>query len=363
MNRSWLVVALCVATSWFPLLAQVCGATDLQLQHDVLPPNPTGQQAYAAIAGVGVGDRAAVVFDLRGLPGPIRVRRGGVLFGGTCVFGGVLAATANLEIYDGVQIMPNGQVLPGPRVYVSNTPLSLAPDTLTVSDISGFNVSVSSGLLMVAWQMVTNPNLPPPLCTTGFGADTTLPPGSPCATRPGINLIFDVVTQQWWDISRFRISGQPFCGPAYNGNWVIRACVELPATAYVGTRDGLELRTGIAGAAPSTVLAKAATTNNVVAMQLATPSGLYVGFPAFLAAEVHPAAGPRPTPVVPGAWLGSGLVPIGPLVFGAGNAVTRTLTIPPGSFDLVLLVQGVVLSPAAQNRVYATSDAHAVWTH
>ena len=363
MNRSWLATALCVVGSSFSLMAQVCGSTDLQLQHDVLPQNPTGQQAYAAIAGVGVGDRAAVLFDLRGLPGPIRVLRGGVLFGGTCILGGVVPATANLEIYDGVQILPNGQAVPGPRVYVSNTALSLAPNTLTVSDISGVNVSVSSGLLMVAWQMVTNPNLPPPLCQTGFGADTTLPPNSPCATRAGINLIFDVVTQQWWDISRFQIGGQPFCGIAYNGNWVIRACVELPATAYVGTRDGLELRTGIAGAAPTTVLAKAATTNQVVAMQLSTPTGLYVGFPAFVAAEVHPAAGPRPTPVVPGAWLGPALVPIGPLVFGAGNSVTRTLTIPPRSFDLVLLVQGVVLSPAAQNRVYATTDAHAVWTY
>lgn len=75
--------------------------------------------------------------------------------------------------------------------------------------------------------------------------------------------------------------------------------------------------------------------------------------------QLHGANTP-PTPLLPGLWLDHADAQV--LIFGATSAgVSTSLTLPSGLSNLMVRVQAVMLSPSANNGMYATSRALDVW--
>lgn len=337
---------------------QVCGPQMAQLKNDALPLQPCGQQGIAAIRGLCVGDKAAVVFDLRGLPGTVQVMRGGVLFAGPA---GSAPARGTLEIYDGVSFNNQGRAAPGFLLHRSSQPQSLALNTLTSEDVSSSNVVISSGLLVVAWELNANPN---GVCALGYSAniasDTQLPPGSACVTPPRENLIFDPGNGGWWDVTQFRIGGIPWCGLAFNGSWVIRACIRVSDPALLGTQEDLILESGV-GTAPSNGDGiQTVEAGSLLSVLVRSPNGGFAGVPGFLMVDGFANAGPPLVPVVPDIFGGSSLAltSLGPI---PAPGASLMFTVPPGFERSTFVLQGLSLAPArAANGIFASSRAHLV---
>lgn len=142
------------------------------------------------------------------------------------------------------------------------------------------------------------------------------------------------------------------------------AAPETMATArwcrLPGTGEDLELRTGVANAAPDTTCAKTAGGGARVRFELQSPGGTFLGALGAFAFELYPEPGPAPLPALPGLQLDridAQVVFLGLAPAGAASEVT----VPPGLAGLVLRVQGVVLAPAAANGLFAASSAHDVF--
>ncbi len=330
----------------------------LQLRQDALPANPAGQQNVAVIAGICPGDKAAAVFDIGVLPKPLEVLEGGILMAGPL---GSQPMTVRMEIYDGVTFLPNGQAVMGPLVYQDLFANSFTPNALNLVNITGFGTTVTSDKLVVAFTIVTNPNevFPGLGCTFGytanFASDTQLPPSSPCATPSFRNLIFDPGQGGWWDITQFTIGGTPWCGVAFNGSWIIRACVKLPTGANSGTGDDVQLATA-AGTTDPSALAKTANAGDFLQLGMQSAGGTFVA--GFLLMDFYATAGPVPIGFAPGFRLANT-----PVVLGPGNMLptfAQGFPIPPGLEGITVMVQGAVLDLGAQNGLYGTTDAHVI---
>lgn len=352
------ILAVSLIASAASAQTQVCLSGDLQLQHDDLPRNPTGPQRVAVIRGLCVGDRAAAVFDLRGLPGPIRIKRGGILFAGPA---NSRPAMATLEFYDGATFTSIGVVAPGRRLFQSSK-VGLALNTLTSVAVTPSNLSLTTGILLVAWKLDTNPN---GNCLTGytanFASDTQLPPRSPCSTRLGTNLIFDS-SQGWWDIRKFQIINQNWCGPAFNGNWVIRACVSLPTTAYRGTGEDLVLTSGSGSDRLGPAVAKSVKSEEKFTIAMRSPNGTFNQSPVLLLLEAFRTSGPPVRGLLPGLHVGTNFLafPVGLPLGGV------SFTIPKRTVDRSILFQGVALDPTGRNTrngLFASTHANVAVSH
>lgn len=357
---------VCTALLATSAAGQVCPAGSTQLLNDSLPANPSGSQPVAVVAGICVGDKAASVFDVSSFPAPVKIRRAGILFAGP---NGSVPGGGKLELYDGVTLQPNGSAVLGPMVFQSQS-VSYPVNALQSLDVTSSNVTISSGTLVVAFTLESNPNEPFPGlgCALGYSAnfasDTIVPPGTPCQTTPGTNLLYDS-QQGWWDVSAFKIGGQNWCGQAFNGNWVIRACIDATAPMYPGTGDDLAMTSGVGLVAPDATEVKTATAGNLYTVHVESPANTFVGTPLFLLLDAFATGGNPPTPLLPGVQVGSGLIllaggastPLGPIVLPPGGAST-SFAIPAGLTGASFMFQAAVLAPFAQNGSYATTDAH-----
>ncbi|HKB16903.1 MAG TPA: hypothetical protein VKF62_12620, partial [Planctomycetota bacterium] len=211
--------------------AQTCSPGQFFLKNDNLPAVPTGPTAVTVIQGICEGEAAAAVFDVGAIGAQVKVHSAAV---GYVNAGGAngIQASADLEIFDGVTF-PGGIPTLGPSLFkwstatgssigVTSSGINLSPS------LSSFNIVASSGKIVVAWWMEVNAlaGSCPAGYTTNFATDATCS-GLFCSCTAGSqkNLIF-IQGQGWRDAATATVLGFPLCPGFYNGNWLIRACVE-----------------------------------------------------------------------------------------------------------------------------------------
>jgi hypothetical protein len=205
---------------------QGCPQGQVFLKNDNLPANPSGATAVSVVPGLCEGEAIGCVFDVSAIGAVVQVDLAAVGFFNAAGANGIQAA-ANLQIYDGIT-WSGGIPTLGPQVFdfatSAGASIGVTSHAINTQDISGFNVTVSSGKLVVAWPMDFNPN---GTCPTGyqtnFGTDNPAFTFT-CTTPPQKNLIM-IQGQGWRDAATANVGGIPLCPIFYNGNWVIRACV------------------------------------------------------------------------------------------------------------------------------------------
>ncbi len=228
MHRQFGSVLLVLALAALSAPGQVCiNPADVLLSNDSLPPVPSGATPVSVIQGLGNGEAAAAVFDTTPLsPQGVKVNLAAVGYMNVVGTNGIQAAV-NLQIYDGVTFDAAGVPTLGPLAFdyasATGSNLQLTSHAINTTDLSAFNVTVTSGKLVVAWSMVFNAGAP----QTNFATDN----GSiqftcnPSVTPLQKNLIF-IQGQGWRDAALATVQGIPLCPVFYSGNWIIRACVE-----------------------------------------------------------------------------------------------------------------------------------------
>jgi len=207
------------------LPAQTCAGGEFFFKNDVLPADP-GQAATSVIQGLCEGEAAGCVFDVSGVSTDVKVKSAAI---GFINVGGAHGAQAivNLQIFDGVTF-PGGIPQLGPMVFdfetQSGTSIAVTTSAINTVDISGFNVTVSSGKLVVVWVMEFNPNGD---CFSGYTSDfaTDYPTGGANCNVTQKNLIY-IQGLGWRDAATASIGGTQLCPQYYAGNWLIRSCVE-----------------------------------------------------------------------------------------------------------------------------------------
>jgi hypothetical protein len=238
MKSSILPVILGVIAVAIPTGAQSCwpcpGPGEVALQNDTLAPI-IGSQPISVIQGLCDGEACGAVFDVSAVGPVVKVNCAG------CPYGGAAAgnqALVELRIYDGVS-WSGGIPLLGPEVWNSTTALGINIQVTSTGvsffDLSAYNVTVSSGTLVIAWFMGFNGD-PAGSCATGyphnfFTDNSTASPFATCdplITPPMRNLIY-IQGQGWRDATNAVVSGFPLCPAFYAGNWAIRGCVENAA--------------------------------------------------------------------------------------------------------------------------------------
>ena len=232
MQRLASVGLLVLFASASTLAAQTCGAGQTLLKNDGLPATGGGSAQVSVIQGLCEGEAAGAVFDVSGLGSSLRVNSAAVgLFAGGGANGNQIQG--NLRLYDGIT-WNGGIPTLGPLVYdytvSTGAGLGLTSSGINELDISAENVIVTSGKLVVTWWSLVNIH---GSCnagfTTNFATDNTCAFfNCPCSSGTRKNLIF-IEGQGWRDTSTATVLGFPICGGlinAYNGNWIIRACVE-----------------------------------------------------------------------------------------------------------------------------------------
>ena len=125
-----------------------------------------------------------------------------------------------------------------------------------------------------------------------------------------------------------------------------------------GTGEDLQLRSGVL-AAPTLDCLEEASAGETVRHVMESPSGTFQGALGALFYQVHTPAQP-PTPALPGIRLDQvdGVFYALPL---SASGLTIDVPVPPGLGGFVLRAQAVALSAAAQNGVFASTDAHDVF--
>ena len=125
-----------------------------------------------------------------------------------------------------------------------------------------------------------------------------------------------------------------------------------------GTGEDLQLRSGVL-AAPTLDCLEEASAGETVRHVMESPSGTFQGALGALFYQVHTPAQP-PTQALPGIRLDQvdGVFYALPL---SASGLTIDVPVPPGLGGFVLRAQAVALSPAAQNGVFASTDAHDVF--
>ncbi|HKB15618.1 MAG TPA: hypothetical protein VKF62_06100, partial [Planctomycetota bacterium] len=239
----------------------------------------------------------------------------------------------------------------GSSIGLTSSGINLSPS------LSSFNVVASSGKIVVAWWMEVNAlaGSCPTGYTTNFATDGTCAGlFCPCTAGSQKNLIF-IQGQGWRDAATATVLGFPLCPGFYNGNWLIRACVEP-----VGCPTPLVLGTGTPGTGGITpVLAasggSAQVGNASFGLTIAAARG---GAPALLVLNALETAIPfaggtifvLPGVVIPLALGGPAGVP------GAGFA-TVPLAVPndPSLVGATVSGQAGILDPAANSTVALTA--------
>ena len=340
--------------------AQTCGPGQTLLKNDNLPAVPSGPTQVAVVGGLCEGEAAAAVFDVGGMGAQVKVHSAAI---GYINNGGAngIQASVDLEIFDGVTFSGGIPTL-GPSLFkwstatgssigVTSSGINLSPS------LSSFNVVASSGKIVVAWWMEVNAlaGSCPASYTTNFATDATCS-GLFCACTAGSqkNLIF-IQGQGWRDAATATVLGFPLCPGFYNGNWLIRTCVEP-----VGCPSPLALGTGTPGTGGITPVlvasgGSAQVGNASFGLTVAAARG---GAPALLILNAVETAIPFAGGtifVLPGAVIPLTLGgPVG--VPGAGFA-TVPLAIPndPSLVGATVSSQSGILDPAANSSVALTA--------
>ena len=211
--------------------AQTCtNPGDLFLKNDGLPQIPN-QQTVSVIPGLCEGESCGCVFDVSNqaiYSNDVKVNMCAVGFINVASANGITAAV-NMRIFDGVTWNPAGTIPTfGPLVFdfenQTGSSIQISSSAINTVDIpSSFNVHVTSGQLVVVFDMEINTGGD---CANGyftnFCTDWT-GSGTPCQPKKK-NLIY-IQGQGWRDPMSATVSGIPLCSFYYAGNWLIRACV------------------------------------------------------------------------------------------------------------------------------------------
>jgi hypothetical protein len=212
--------------------AQTCSQSgQILLKNDNLPDVP-GTATVSVIPGLCEGEAMGCVFDVSNqtvFSNEVKVAMCAGAYINVANTNGI-AAVVDLEIYDGITWNGNVPTF-GPRVFefesAAGANVQFNSSGINTLDISSFNVTVTSGKLVVVWEMLIN--TAPGSCATGyqtnFATDNYLPACSAPCTPVKKNLIY-IQGQGWRDPMTATISGNPLCSCYYAGNWIIRACVE-----------------------------------------------------------------------------------------------------------------------------------------
>jgi hypothetical protein len=201
-------------------------------------------QSVSVITGLCEGEAAGCVFDFTSIATTVRVNSAGI---GYIQAGGINGTTAavNLKIYDGVTF-PGGVPALGTEVFDFSTAtgglIGVTSSAINTIDLSGFDIQVSSGKVVIAWFMEIQTTGD---CTNGYPANfaTDYPTGMANCNVHQKNLIY-ILGQGWRDASTATVGGFPLCPVYYAGNWIIRSCVEpLGAITHFCGGDG-SLATG-----------------------------------------------------------------------------------------------------------------------
>ncbi len=209
--------------------AQTCGPNEVFLKNDTLPDIPTGPLAVAVIRGLCEGEAMGAVFDVASVGTMVQLQNAAFGFFNVAGANGI-QAIVNLKVHDGIT-WSGGIPTLGPEVFdwESATGSSIAATTHAINtlDVSGQNIVITSGKMVVTWWMDFNPN---GTCAGGYTSDFGTDDGSaPCSAVPQRNLLF-VQGTGWRDPSTFAIGPIQLCPQYYNGNWIMRACVKNVST-------------------------------------------------------------------------------------------------------------------------------------
>ncbi|MGE3173476.1 MAG: hypothetical protein AB7O97_12700 [Planctomycetota bacterium] len=139
---------------------------------------------------------------------------------------------------------------------------------------------------------------------------------------------------------------------------------------YPGSGEDLVLATGIGGAvATPGADVKVASGGSMLEFNVSSPGGTYSLSGFYLLGDLFPTGAP-PVPPLPSIWLGIGtyftLVDGSPRLFVGQpligpNGGTSTFVVAPNGFaGTSLMIQGIVISPSAQNGIYAATNAHEI---
>jgi hypothetical protein len=206
------------------------GSGQIFLKNDNLPDIP-GTATVSIIQGLCEGEAMGCVFDVSNqttFSSEVKVNMVAGAYINPASASGI-AAVVNLQIYDGISWVGTTPVL-GPLVFDfendAGASIQFSSSGINTVDISNFNVTVTSGKLVVAWFMQIQGSTGS--CAAGyntnFATDNVMAACSaPCAPVQK-NLIF-IQGQGWRDPMTATVSGFPLCSCFYAGNWIIRACV------------------------------------------------------------------------------------------------------------------------------------------
>ena len=212
-----LAISLCLALPT-PAPAQSCTAPARLHKNDTLPDVPSGAFPFAVVRGLCDGEAAMSIFSTGGAA---KVHAVSVLYGHVLGASGV-QAVADVEIYDGATLQPNGRYVLGPLVWklspTANVQLqSTAINTLQLPQ----PVRCTSGKVVVAFRMLSN--LANGSCLLGYDANFCVDAAPHCT--PGINVL-DATGHGPVDPATYTGFGPPLCPLYIRGSWVIRACIE-----------------------------------------------------------------------------------------------------------------------------------------
>ena len=206
------------------LSAQACGGGEFFFKNDVLAVDP-GMAATSVIQGLCEGEAAGCVFDVSGVGGTVRVRSASVGFiqvGGTHG----TQAVVNLLIYDGITF-PGGIPTFGPLVFDFEndvgSSIAVTSSAINTVDVSPYDVDVTSGKLVMVWEMQINLSGD---CQNGYPANfaTDYPTGQANCNVTQKNLIY-IQGIGWRDAATATIGPIQLCPTYYAGNWLMRTCV------------------------------------------------------------------------------------------------------------------------------------------
>ena len=217
--------------------AQGCpSGSQVFLQNDTLPAVPGGPLSFSVVPGLCDGEACGAVFDVSAVASAVKVDMAAVGYGGAA--GGV-QASVNLRIHDGITWNAGIPTL-GPLVFdyttATGASIGVTSTAINTQDISSYNVVVTSGTLVVTWHMLFNGD-PGGSCATGYPTNFFTDNSGfsfICTAGSQKNLIM-IQGQGWRDAATAAVGGVPLCPLFYNGNWVIRACVEPAAGANPNT--------------------------------------------------------------------------------------------------------------------------------
>ncbi|MCA9321506.1 MAG: hypothetical protein KDB53_12255, partial [Planctomycetes bacterium] len=158
---------------------------------------------------------------------------------------------------------------------------------------------------------------------------------------------------------------------AFNGNWVLRACVASNSTlpTYPGTAADLTLRTSVGGAPLDAADVKSATGGDFLTFEMHSPGGGLAGRGYFLVVEVF-ATGSPPVSPYPGIAVsgnpaltflavGAGASPFGPTVFGPAPT-SFAFQVPQGFSGASGLFQVLVSWTGSANGIFESSDGREI---